>query len=224
MSQEVYVVVMAGGAGTRFWPKSRQKNPKQFLKLLGRASLLQDTVLRATRFVAPEHCLILTDQAYFEQVKESLPEIPLENIVLEPVNRDTAPCLALAALKILALNKDALMVVLPSDHYISDEGEFLQALQTACNHAANHDDLVTIGIEPLSPATSYGYVGFEHVVGEFGTGKVLKVIRFIEKPPAAVAASLLREGNFLWNSGILFGRRGYFWLILKSICRNFLVP
>lgn len=198
----VFAVIMAGGAGTRFWPKSRLKNPKQFLKLLGKASLLGDTVRRASMLVEPEHCFVLTHQQYQGQVHESIPEIPLDNIIFEPANRDTASCVGLAAIKLARLDGEGIMMVLPSDHYIGHETAFIKSLESAIAYAEMHDCLMTIGIKPDSPQTGYGYICCGETLGLEKGYPVYHVKKFTEKPDQGTAQHFLQQGNYLWNSGI----------------------
>ncbi len=194
----VYVVIMAGGAGTRFWPQSRLAKPKQFLNLWGEESILAATVRRALLLTSPERCLIMTEELYGDIVKEIVPHIPAENIICEPVNRDTAPCLGLAAMKIQERCENAIMIVLPSDHYIEDEEAFVRTLQRAANWAAHHSDLTTVGIKPSAPQTAYGYLDCGKAKGK----GVYEVKKFLEKPSLPLAKQFVSGGNYLWNSGI----------------------
>ena len=210
----VYAVIMAGGPGTRFWPKSRQSKPKQFLSLTGPDSLLHAAFARS-RLLAPwERCWVLTDIAYGKEVAEQLPQLPDSNIVLEPANRDTAPCIGLAAWKILRQEPNAVMVVLPSDHYIADDEAFCKTLNAAIAHAAATADLVTIGIHPSGPETGYGYIEKGDFLQKEHGKAVFRAKRFVEKPPREQAVAMLDAGGYYWNSGIFVFRAD---AILKAI-------
>jgi len=198
----IFVVIMAGGAGTRFWPKSRVKNPKQFLKLLGKASLLKDTVRRALMLVEPNCCFVVTNKQYVDQVSDSIPDVPMQNIIFEPENRDTAPCIGLTAVKLSKIDSDGIMVVLPSDHFIGHEQVFVETLRTAAAFADRSDYLMTLGIHPTAPQTGYGYICCGELLSDEGKCPVYKVHSFTEKPDRIRALNFIRQGNYLWNSGI----------------------
>lgn len=206
---------MAGGIGSRFWPISRNALPKQFLDILGVGrSFIQQTYDRMVQIVPPENILVVTSHQYGELVHEHLPQIPRENILLEPYRRNTAPCIAYAASKLYQKNPDATMVITPSDHYITNEALFVNTISAALNHAKDHDELFTLGIEPNRPETAYGYIQKE--VNDFqniGGHVAYKVKTFTEKPSAEMAKVLVDSGEFLWNSGI------FIWNI-KSIKRE----
>jgi mannose-1-phosphate guanylyltransferase len=199
---KIFTVIMAGGAGTRFWPKSRLKNPKQFLKLLGKASLLSDTVRRALMLVQPQRCFVLTHKQYSGQVQEIIPEVPVSNIILEPANRDTAACVGLAAITLSKVDPEGIMVVLPSDHYIGHEKAFIKTLEIAVNYAQHNDYLMTLGIKPFAPKTGYGYIECGEPLAEGNGYPVYYVKSFTEKPDQVTAMNFIRQGNYLWNSGI----------------------
>ncbi len=198
----VFAVIMAGGAGTRFWPKSRLKNPKQFLKLLGKASLLSDTLRRILMLVEPNNCFVVTHKQYRDQVQESIPEIPPQNIIFEPANRDTASCVGLAAIKLSKLDPEGIMMVLPSDHYIGYEKVFIKTLESAIAFAEKHDCLMTLGIKPNAPQTCYGYICCGEIIGRENGYPIFGVNKFTEKPDQVTALHFIRQGNYLWNSGI----------------------
>ena len=210
----IFTVIMAGGAGTRFWPKSRLKNPKQFLKLLGKASLLSDTVRRALMLVEPQRCYVLTHKQYSGQVQESIPEVPASNIILEPANRDTAACVGLAAITLSKVDPEGIMVVMPSDHYIGHEKTFIKTLERAVNFAQQNDYLMTLGIKPFAPRTGYGYIACGKILAEEDFAPVYHVDAFTEKPDQATAINFIRQGNYLWNSGIFIWKISS---ILKAI-------
>lgn len=196
---KITALIMAGGKGERFWPKSRTNTPKQFLHLAdNELSMIQLTKARISALVPNEDIYIVTNKNYKTLVLEQLPDIPKENILCEPVGRNTAPCIGLGALYILNKYDDALMIVLPSDHLIKFSDLYINALKDACEVAAHHDNLVTIGITPDYPETGYGYIKFNSKVTE---GRAFCVERFVEKPRLANAKEYLSSEEYLWNSG-----------------------
>jgi len=204
----VYAVIMAGGIGSRFWPKSRRQHPKQFLNVLGEATLIQNTVGRLQGLIPPEQCYIVTHERYVEQTRAQLPAVPEANILAEPISRNTAPCIAFAAAQLLAKDPDATMVVLPADHVITNVAHFLNVLRTAIEKAQEPGVLVTIGITPTHPATGYGYIQFEGHLEEAEAERPVPfpVRTFAEKPDQATAERFLDSGDFLWNSGMFIWR------------------
>ncbi|WP_457651458.1 mannose-1-phosphate guanylyltransferase [Rhodocaloribacter sp.] len=202
-----YAVIMAGGIGSRFWPKSRREHPKQFLNVFGDATLIQNTVARLQGMVPPERCFVVTHERYVEQTKAQLPAVPEENILAEPISRNTAPCIAYAAVRLQALDPDAVMIVLPADHVITDVRAFHEVLRTAIEAAQEPGALVTIGITPTHPATGYGYIQFEGTPEHIDApSKALHVRTFAEKPDQETAERFLDSGDFLWNSGMFIWR------------------
>lgn len=214
-NKNTYILIMAGGVGSRFWPKSRNHFPKQFIDILGTGeSLLQLTYQRFLKICPNENILILTNKDYADLVKLQLPEILTENILLEPSRNNTAPCIAYATYKILQKNPEANIVVAPSDHLILKEGVFLEKVKQALAFAAQHDALLTLGISPTRPDTGYGYIEYVEEEGsrnkeqgakskEQGAGGEVKRVRaFKEKPELAKAQAYLASGNYLWNAGI----------------------
>jgi mannose-1-phosphate guanylyltransferase/mannose-6-phosphate isomerase len=202
----LFAVVMAGGKGTRFWPLSREALPKQFLKLVGKRTLLQDTIHRLQGEVDPANMLVLITEAQKNIVQWQAAEICGDanvNTIVEPEGRNTAPAIALAAYKIHKKRKDAMMLVLPSDHYISDGALFIDALRRALPVAAG-GSIVTFGIEPTRPETGFGYMK----TGKKLSDGAFKVARFVEKPDLKTARTYLREGTYYWNSGIFLFRAG----------------
>jgi len=211
---------MAGGVGSRFWPKSRNHFPKQFIDILGTGeSLLQLTYQRFLNICPKENILILTNKDYADLVKSQLPDILVDNILLEPSRNNTAPCIAYATYKILQQNPEANIVVAPSDHLILKEHVFLNKIEQALAFADQNDALLTLGISPTRPDTGYGYIEYvedqgsrskEQGEGEQGArnkeqgedSEVKKVIAFKEKPELAKAQAYLESGNYLWNAGI----------------------
>ena len=203
----LYAVIMAGGIGSRFWPKSRMNHPKQFLKVFGEATLLQNTVARLQGVVPLEQCYIVTHRRYVDKTQEQLPALPPENILAEPLGRNTAPCITYAALKLLSQDPEALMVVLPADHVIRNVRAFHQTLHVAIEKAREVGALVTIGLNPTYPATGYGYIQFEGSTEHlFDEPRPYRVLTFAEKPDLATAEHFLDSGDFLWNSGMFIWR------------------
>ena len=199
-----YCVIMAGGVGSRFWPVSRNARPKQFLDFFGTGvSFLQQTFNRFAKIVPPENILIVTSEQYGHLVKEQLPQMSDENILLEPHRRNTAPCIAYATYKLRKKDPNAAVVVAPSDHLILNEDVFLETISNALDYAQNHDDLFTLGIKPTRPETGYGYIQINREKEkQIGTSQVYSVKTFTEKPDSELAKVFLGSGEFLWNSGI----------------------
>ncbi|MBB2182856.1 NTP transferase domain-containing protein [Lachnospiraceae bacterium MD1] len=193
-------LIMAGGRGERFWPKSRKNLPKQFLSLTDDGkTMIQLTVERILPLVAMEDIYISTNKDYKALVLEQLPEIPAENILCEPVGRNTAPCIGLGAVHISKKYEDAIMFVLPSDHLIKYNSMFLNTLRDAAETAKENTNLVTIGITPDYPETGYGYIKFNP---EVSNHRAFSVDRFVEKPSLEVAKEYLASEEYLWNSGM----------------------
>ena len=193
-------LIMAGGRGERFWPRSRKNLPKQFLSLTDDGkTMIQLTVERISSLVKLEDIYIATNKDYKELALEQLPGIPEKNILCEPVGRNTAPCIGLGAVHIAKKYDDAFMFVLPSDHLIKFNKMFLRTLQEACEVAGKGKNLVTIGITPDYPETGYGYIKFDSHIME---GQAYRVERFVEKPSLEVAKEYLASEEYLWNSGM----------------------
>ncbi len=191
---------MAGGIGSRFWPVSRTSYPKQFLDLLGTGkSLIQWTYYRFKKIVPAENIYFITNQAYIEALKEQIPEVNDENIISEPSRKNTSPCAAYFAHKIVTKNPDANIIMSPADHLIMDEATFEKTAKDALTFVAEHNALVTLGIKPTLPDTGYGYIQYDL---EEEVNKVYKVKTFTEKPSLELARTFLKSGDFLWNSGI----------------------
>lgn len=196
-----YCVIMCGGIGSRFWPFSRVEQPKQFLDFLGIGrSLLQLTYDRFSKIIPKERIFISTNEAYIDLVKEQLPDIDENNILAEPARRNTAPCIAWAAYHIRNIDKDANLVVTPSDHIILKEGEFKEAITRSLDFTRENNVLLTLGIKPNRPETGYGYIQIDdNVYDNFYTVKT-----FTEKPELELAKVFVETGEFYWNSGIFF--------------------
>lgn len=199
MNKNYYVVIMAGGIGSRFWPYSRNEHPKQFLDVLGIGStLLQMTYQRFLRLCPKENIIIVTNEAYASLVKEQLPELSKDQILLEPIRRNTAPCIAYACYKIYKKNKEANIVIAPSDHAIFKESLFEEAIKSALAAASGSDKLITLGIKPNRPETGYGYIQYHQDTLE----PIKKVKTFTEKPQLDLARKFIESGDFVWNAGI----------------------
>ncbi|HEX6983026.1 MAG TPA: mannose-1-phosphate guanylyltransferase [Balneolaceae bacterium] len=199
----LHAVIMAGGAGTRFWPRSTEAHPKQFLNIFGDRTMLQATVDRIEKLIPSKNVWVITNDRYVDLVQQQLPDVPGGNIVGEAVAKNTAPCVALAAALIQNQDPDATMVVLPADHRIGEPEKFISILETAAAKAEDAETLVTIGIEPDRPETGYGYIEFDKKSSETHSGlEVKKVNQFREKPDQKTAEGFVDSGNFLWNSGM----------------------
>ena len=196
-------LIMAGGKGTRFWPLSTEEKPKQFLNLIGEETMIQMTVSRIKPIIPIERVFVCTGEMYVDLVKEQLPELPEQNIIVEPEGRNTAPCIALSAFVIKKYYKDANMIVLPSDHLISDEDEFRNVIKNADEFVKeNKEAIITLGMEPTRPETGYGYIRYGKDKKEINNHKVIKVDAFVEKPNKEKAEAYIKEGNYLWNGGM----------------------
>ncbi|MDR1004443.1 MAG: mannose-1-phosphate guanylyltransferase [Prevotellaceae bacterium] len=194
-----FCVIMGGGIGSRFWPFSRKMLPKQFLDFFGTGrSLLQQTFDRFNKVIPTENILVVTNDLYADLVKEQLPELKPEQILLEPTRRNTAPCIAWASYHIRALNPNANIVVAPSDHLILKETEFLSAIQGGLDFVNRTDKLLTLGIKPNRPETGYGYIQIAERVED----NIYVVKTFTEKPELELARVFVESGEFYWNSGL----------------------
>lgn len=200
---ELYAVIMAGGVGSRFWPRSKEKKPKQLIRIFGENTMIQDTVKRLEGLIANDHIYIVTNKIQKLRVKEQLPHIPEQNILDEPFGKNTAACIGLASVVIKSKNENAVMITLPADHLIKDDEEFRKCLLTASEFADKSKGLVTIGIKPNCPETGYGYIQFDETEVD---KNIHKVLTFAEKPNIETAQRFLEAGDFLWNSGIFIWR------------------
>ncbi|MDR1781270.1 MAG: mannose-1-phosphate guanylyltransferase [Tannerella sp.] len=197
--KDTYCVIMSGGIGSRFWPFSRESRPKQFLDFFGNGqSFLQKTVERFARIIPFENIYIVTNQLYASLVKEQFPQLRDEQVLLEPVRRNTAPCIAYAAYHIRAVNPNANIVVAPSDHLIKKEDEFLEAIKKGFEFVKTHKALLTLGIKTTRPATEYGYLQSDEKIAD----GFFKVKTFVEKPDLELAAKFHANEEFFWNSGL----------------------
>ncbi|MBO6517383.1 MAG: mannose-1-phosphate guanylyltransferase [Bacteroidia bacterium] len=195
-----YAVIMAGGVGTRFWPVSRVSKPKQFLDILGLGqTLLQMTYARFEAILPSENIYIVTNEGYRDLIKQQLPNIKDDQILGEPMAKNTAPCIAYACYKIAAKDPDSVVVVAPSDHLILDKQSFINQVNGGMDFAINNDALVTLGIKPSRPDTGYGYIQYKEAEASAG---VHEVKTFTEKPNLDLAQKFVNSGDFLWNAGI----------------------
>jgi len=198
----LYAIIMAGGSGTRFWPRSRKKTPKQLLKIVGSRTMTEDTVRRFSGMLPPGQIFVITNIEQASAARKVLPDIPKKNIIAEPVGRDTAAAIGLGAVIVTRCDPDGLMAVLPADHVIHPKKKFINTVKAAALAAQNSDCLITFGIKPRHPATGYGYIR---------RGKKLKTVRgldvyavrqFKEKPDLKTAEKYVASGDYYWNSGI----------------------
>ncbi|MCX7762119.1 MAG: sugar phosphate nucleotidyltransferase [Candidatus Kryptonium sp.] len=204
---KAFAVIMAGGVGSRFWPKSRSRKPKQFLNILSSKSLIEQTIERINPLIPEEDILIVSNKNQTAELVQVLPKFPIQNIILEPLSKNTAPCIGLAALFIRRRQPDAVMVVLPSDHLIKNEEKFHNTLKIGIETAYKTNGLITIGIQPSYPSTGYGYIQFiEDDESELSEKGVYKVKTFAEKPDLETAKKFIESGDFLWNSGMFIWR------------------
>ena len=220
--QQLHAVIMAGGAGTRFWPLSRDALPKQFLSLSGEQSLLRETYARLTPIVGDECVWVVSNRAHVDLVRHELPEIPTEQVLGEPVGRNTAPCIGLAAQRIHGVDPGAALLVCPADHVIRPHDDF-QATVTAAHNllskleAGGTPWTITLGVSPVHAATGFGYMERgEALEGGGDTAKAFRVERFKEKPTAALAEEYIASGRYYWNSGIFLWRAAGVLSLLES--------
>jgi len=200
MNKHHYVAIMAGGIGSRFWPKSRTSYPKQFLDILNTGkSLIRWTYERYAAFIPVENIYIVTSEEYVSICAEQLPELPIENILAEPSRKNTAPCVAYISYKLLQKDPEAALIVAPSDHMILDQEAFRAITAKALDFVTQIKSLVTLGIKPTHPNTGYGYIQHEPLAAGDG---IYKVKTFTEKPNLELAKTFLASGDFLWNAGI----------------------
>src|SRR5262245_11535298 len=205
MVKHCFSVIIAGGKGTRFWPLSRTERPKQLLKILSRKSLIEETVERVTSLCGRDRTLVVTVAEQLGALRKELENLPKKNFLAEPEGKNTAPCIGLAALEVTRNRADAMMIVLPADHWVADVIKFRHTLEAAVEVAARTDKLVTVGIRPDYPETGYGYIVRGKSLETNRKGYAFNVARFAEKPTLAAAKRLIRQGS-LWNSGIFVWR------------------
>lgn len=211
---------MAGGLGMRLWPRSTERKPKQFVHVMGDGTLIQNTVARLQPFIRPEDVYVVTTDELAQHVRDQLPAVPAENIILEPFGRNTGPCIALAATELKHLFDDeTILVILPSDHVIQNVREFQSTINRACHAAATSPCVVTIGVMPTRPETGFGYIQIGDDVETTNPildGRLQHVRTFAEKPDTATAQRFIDAGDFVWNSGIFVSKIG---VLLDTIHR-----
>jgi len=210
----MYCVVMAGGSGTRFWPKSRENRSKQFLHMFGKGSLIQSTMKRFEKIVGVDHIYIVAKSKQESFIHQQIKKVPADNIIFEPVGKNTAACIGLAAVYISQKEPEAVMIVSPADHLVKKENQFRKVIQAAAQLAKENDALVTIGVKPTRPSTGYGYIqinGEKRTIHQVDT---FRIKTFAEKPNFETAQRFLESGDFYWNSGIFVFKSS---VILKAI-------
>lgn len=211
-----YAVIMAGGAGTRLWPAARRHSPKQLQRLIFEQPLIAETVERLAAVYAPEHIFIVTASRYADPIKEILPNLPAENIISEPVGRNTAAAIALAAFQIARDDPDGIFAVFPADHVILAPQELYTALDFAHALALEHR-VVDIGVPPSHPETGYGYIKLGHEIDRRDGLQAFEVEGFVEKPDRTTAESYVSAGNYIWNSGMFVWRAGEYLTALHEL-------
>jgi mannose-1-phosphate guanylyltransferase len=200
---KLFAVIMAGGIGSRFWPRSKERSPKQLLRIFGENTMIQDTVARLNGIVDDENIYVITNKVQKAEIVSQLGNIPSENIIEEPFGRNTAACIGLASIIIENKCKDAVTLILPADHIIKDKDVFHKTLKNAADFAYDSKGLVTIGIPPARPETGYGYIQIDD---KSIRDNIFKVLTFAEKPNYATAIRFIESGDFMWNSGMFIWR------------------
>jgi len=213
-----YAVIMCGGSGSRFWPKSRKLYPKQFLNTVGEKTMIQLTMDRIRKFIPLENIYMVTNKDYVKTIKEQVPEIQENNLIIEPMIRETAACIGYSAVKLLKQDPEAMMIVLPSDHHIEGEEQFMLTLEQGLEIAKSTNCLVTMGIKPSRPETAYGYIETGKALAGEWRIPTYKVKRFTEKPNREKAQEFIDKGTYLWNSGMFIWKAS----VLMKQYRRFL--
>jgi mannose-1-phosphate guanylyltransferase len=212
-----FATILAGGGGTRFWPLSRQETPKQLLNISGNDIMLNDTIIRYEGIIPLENTIVVTNQSQADLLEKIMhTSVPKSNILVEPIARNTAASILYAAMFIEKIHGDSVMVVLPSDHFITDETQFKKTLDEACAVAMESDRIVTLGIKPTFPSTGYGYISYENLPMMTSPCAVYDVAEFVEKPNFQKAQTYLAAGHYLWNSGIFIWKTS---VIIESFKR-----
>ena len=210
IQNSLYALVLAGGTGTRLWPRSRRERPKQLLPLISARTMLQETVERVLPIIPADHIFIITNEGFAETACEQLPDLPPKNIIREPEGHGTAPSIGLGGLHIQKRDPAAVMVSLHADHYIERAEEFRRALLDAAR-VARAGYLVTLGIQPNQPETGYGYIQRGELIETLGAQPVYRVAQFLEKPDEATATRFVASGEYYWNSGIFAWQMATLW-------------
>jgi mannose-1-phosphate guanylyltransferase len=200
---KIFAIIMAGGVGSRFWPRSKEKTPKQLLKIFGDSTMIQATVDRLDGLIESQNIFVITNKIQRPEIIKQLKHVPEENIIEEPFGRNTAACIGLASVLVQSKNKDAVTIILPADHIIKEKDKFHDTLKKASEFAYESGGLVTIGITPSRPETGYGYIQINETPVK---DNIYKVYTFAEKPNYATAVRFLNSGDFLWNSGMFIWR------------------
>jgi mannose-1-phosphate guanylyltransferase len=202
-TDHVFAVILAGGGGTRLWPKSRNKTPKQFLKLTGKSTMMQVAAARITKVVPWERIIVVTNEIYKDEVHQQLPEVPVENIIAEPAKKDTALAMLVGSLFALSKDPDAIIINSASDHVVTDEREFTRVMKAAVEVASEQKNLVTVGISPTFASSAFGYIKVGQDIKKVGGGlTVFKVDSFTEKPNEATARAFISTGRYFWNANM----------------------
>jgi mannose-1-phosphate guanylyltransferase len=205
MSQldHTYAVILAGGGGTRLWPKSRKKTPKQFLKLTGKKTMMQVAADRISKIIAWDKIIVVTNDLYKKEVAQQLPEVPKQNIIAEPEKKDTALAMLVGALYAKSLDPEAVVINSASDHTLTDDKEYFRVMKAAAKVAHRKEHLVTVGITPTHPATGFGYIRISHDIENLGRGlSLFQVDNFTEKPKKSVARAFISTGKYFWNANM----------------------
>lgn len=200
-TDHLFVVILCGGGGKRLWPRSRRAAPKQFIKLFGKKTIFQKTVERLESFVASKHLFVVTNSDYIDEVRDQAPQIPRENIIAEPEAKNTAMAVGLGTVYIKRRDPEAVIINLPSDHFVEDIKRFQEALLVAAEASFSGEFLVTVGIKPTIPHTGLGYIKISKIWKKFGGKDVFRVEKFTEKPNLATAKKFIESGQYLWNAG-----------------------
>ena len=202
-SPHTYAVILAGGGGTRLWPKSRTKTPKQFLKLAGEKTMIQIAADRVARIVDWKKIIVVTNQLYSEDVKKQLPKVPAENILAEPEKKDTALAMLVGALFAKSKDPDAIIINAASDHTLTDENEFVRVMLAAIKVAEEQDNLITVGITPKYPTSAFGYIKINEKIEDLGENlPLMKVDSFTEKPNKETAKKFIKTKKYFWNANM----------------------
>lgn len=212
MKDNLYAVIMAGGEGTRFWPRSRHKRPKQLLDIVGSESMIQQTVGRVSPLIPEERIFIVSNEIHVAELKGHIPHIPDSNIIIEPIGKNTAPAIGLTSLYIRRVNPYSILLVLPSDHLIEKETVFRETIKKAELAAEEDGYLITLGMKVTSPETGYGYIQMGYAIKD----NLYKVKAFVEKPNKEKAEEFMKDGGYLWNSGIFVWRVDLFLRMIEE--------